>query len=442
MTRQILRTACWLLLLPQTILVAQEAEQKSLPAKQVRLPAELEGPMLAGRGDFLVVSLPSLQKLAIVDLKQEKVSGYLSLEEGSFAMTGVADGLILYYPDKQTLQRWSLAPLEVKQTANIGKLEVTGLYSGCACSGPFMVMTTSGPQFFDTSLLRPFKGLEGRVSDDWKLRQDHDFKVSTSADATTFAMSVDGTPTHISILQIQASKLIEQSYSGGRSHWLLPSPDGSLMFESHDLYNTHFFQPLPRKQLHDWIFPTIHPAFYVGVSGVTVNGVENIELCTTHDRQPLLSLTSIPGLKGPRGLEEFFYSYMYRRIFVNPALNKAVVIDGEFKSVHLVSIDIPKALKEKKEDYLLLDSLPVISAVRGKDYVYPIRTLSKSGNVTFSLGNGPKGMTIDAKGVLSWAVPADFSDPATSVVVSISDGSKQHAYHAFQIYVAPLDPAK
>ena len=81
--------------------------------------------------------------------------------------------------------------------------------------------------------------------------------------------------------------------------------------------------------------------------------------------------------------------------------------------------DLEEALNKLGVDYLFVASQPVVEASVGKPYQYQLSVKSKRGGVTYRLESGPEGMKLDAKGKLTWAVPADFEAADAPVVVEV-----------------------
>ncbi len=103
--------------------------------------------------------------------------------------------------------------------------------------------------------------------------------------------------------------------------------------------------------------------------------------------------------------------------------------------VVLHKFDADAALEKSGEDYLLVTSRPPREAKAGATFAYPIQVKSKQGGVTYKLDSGPKGMTVSAEGVVSWAVSADTPAGAHEVILTVRDKAGQEVFHTFAVMV-------
>jgi len=70
-------------------------------------------------------------------------------------------------------------------------------------------------------------------------------------------------------------------------------------------------------------------------------------------------------------------------------------------------------------ELLLGETSATVNAAKAERYEYSLDVASKKGGVTCKLENGPVGMTISPTGVISWQVPADFTDSQVNIIVRI-----------------------
>jgi len=419
-------------------------------ASEVKLPAEVNKVIRAGNGDFLLLQMDKLVKIAVFDVKQDKIAGYIPLGGNDTIVTGTADGAILLARDKKVVQRWSLNPLESKLTVALTFTEqIDGMVSGYASSGPVLVMTRDGPRFMDPTTLKPVAVEGSDNTGNWHPHPQYPLAVAASADGSTFAGWEPGlSPSGIRILQLQGGKMITK-YAHESAGALLPSADGSMLFTDGGVYSSDL-KPLDRNGNANGspssTFPTMHPAYYAGVPrdngmrprpGAGGGSAEpSLSLYSTSDRTLLVTLENLPGLAPQQNEFGMAMGSYYERVFLYPSLKKILILDPSKQSLHIEPLDIVKALNAKGIDYLFVETLPVTGAKLGGKYEYPIKVLSKAGKVTYKLESGPPGMTVDAQGMLRWTVPANFDEKETSVILTIADGSGQSMFHSFVIHVA------
>ena len=89
---------------------------------------------------------------------------------------------------------------------------------------------------------------------------------------------------------------------------------------------------------------------------------------------------------------------------------------------------------EKAEiDYLLVTSQAPATARKGDTYSYQLAVKSKKGGVGYRVESGPKGMTVDNTGKVTWPVPRDLADPGVDVILTVKDRTGQEVFHTFKI---------
>lgn len=417
---------------------AQDADQGT--ARKLNVPAEVSKVIRAGRGDVLLLQMNSLAKVAIFDIKSEKITGYVPLGGNDTLVGGTADNIILLARDKKVIQQWTLQPLEKMLTVALPLTEQTdGLVAGYASSAPVLIMTREGPRFLNPTTLKLIQTdvTEGRV--DWDPHPQYPIQAAASADGSTFAGWVPGvSPSGIRTLRLEGNKLVGK-YEHSSVGEQIPSADGSLLFTAAGVYGSNL-KPLEHDRQRSITFPTIHPAYYVGVTMTnggrfSSEGQPSVSIYSTSERTVLLTLDKLPGLGKVDPFAQGSSLSWYERIVVHPAAKKIVIVDDSRTLLHILPLDLVKALDAKGIDYLFVESLPITTASAGKSYKYPIKLLSKAGKLKFTLDSGPEKMTISREGVLSWNVPDDFDETKTSVIVTIEDDSKQSIFHSFTIYM-------
>jgi hypothetical protein len=433
------------LLLALWLAIGGIAATAAAETRTVKLPSEVDEVCLAGRGDFVLLRLPKVQKLAVFDVATEKLVGYAPLGGADTLITGTADGILLLARDKKVLQRWSLSPLEKKLTVTVPiTAEIDGLVAGYASKSPALVMTRQGPQFVDVTSLKVVQ-IEGKFQGmGWSPHPQYPILVTASADGSTFSGFVPGlSPSGIRTLRLQGNRATEK-YEHQSVGAQIPSADGSLLFTASGVYNADL-KPLDRNlERRMFTFPTVHPAYYVGYAPSDRGGDDGkgtFTLFTAQDRVPLVTLDDVSikadNLYGGRGAG----LSLAERVIVHPAKKKLLVIDDQKTAIRVSDFDVVGALNAKGIDYLFVETLPVTSAEPGQKYTYKIGVLSKAGKVKFELESGPTGMTITPDGVLTWAVPRSGADAENGVIVSIADGSGQSVFHTFTVLVAqPPEP--
>ncbi|MES2459906.1 MAG: putative Ig domain-containing protein [Armatimonadota bacterium] len=393
---------------------------------EIKLPSELDRVIRCGNGDLLLFQMNKLAKVAVFDIRTEKIIGYVPLGGNDTLVAGNADSILLLARDKKVLQRWTLRPLTEP---------VDGITAGYASTAPVLIMTRQGPRFLNPTTLKLIAADPAQGRNDWHPHPQYPIEAAASADGSTFAGWVPGlSPSGIRTLRLQGSTLMSK-YEHESVGPQYPSADGALIFTSSGVYSTDL-KPLDREQGQSLTtFPTLSPAYYIGVrtGRFGEESKPTVSVFNTGDRTILLTFDSLPGMGKIDPFNRDFLG-LANRIIAHPAAKKLVIVDEKRTSLHVLPLDIVKALNEKEIDYLFVESLPITTVSPGKPYTYAIKVLSKAGKVKYTLDSGPKGMTLSPTGVLRWNVPANFDEENTSVIVTIEDGSKQSLFHTFSLF--------
>ena len=264
--RSIIHRACCCFLL-LAALIARSVRADDAASHQIKLPAKVDDIVVAANGDILLLQMDTLSKLAVFDIKTEKILGYVSLGGNQTAVAGTANSIILVVRDKNIVQRWSLPALEKKLTLPLTLTqEVDGVAAGYASSGPFMIMTRGGPRFMDSITLKLVETNADR-NGMWNPHPQYPLKAAASADGSTYAALEPGlSPSGLRYLRFDNGQITTkyQHTSVGEE---LPSADGSLIFTSSGVYNSDL-QPLDRDDRNHAYstFPTLSPAYYLGIA--------------------------------------------------------------------------------------------------------------------------------------------------------------------------------
>jgi hypothetical protein len=438
----------WFIILLTAILIAQtdRAFAAEGESHEVKLPAKVDKIVRAGNGNVLLLEMDSLGKVAVFDTKAEKITGYVSLGGNDTLIAGNSDSILLLVRDKKILQRWSIVPLEKKLTVLCPFEDVDGFVAGYASSVPAMVMTRSGVRFINTTNLSEFKPEMSNQMSWWQPHPQYPIFVAVSADGTTFGgWQVGVSPSGFRYLRLD-NKKITVKYEHQTVGPQIPSADGSLIFTNAGIYDSDL-KPLGHdRQRVEAAFPTMNSAYYCSVSTNNRDGgasTATLSLFTTADRTLLITFDKL------EGLDEAQSNFNYQtgpsiadRVTVDPVARKMLIVDPAGSLVRIYPLDILKALNDKGIDYLFVESTPVTKAAAGSDYEYPVKVMSKAGNVKFSLDSCPEGMTITAEGMIHWKVPSAIAEPHQSVILSIQDGSDQSIFHTFSIDVTSTTQQK
>jgi hypothetical protein len=121
-----------------------------------------------------------------------------------------------------------------------------------------------------------------------------------------------------------------------------------------------------------------------------------------------------------------------RRIVFAPAAGHIVFLPHSNDRLIHRKFDLKAVLDGTEKDYLLAVTTPPLRTKSGAKWVYQIGTLEKHGPVEFKLEKGPEGMSLSARGELTWKIPSGIHGTA-EVAVVITDSKSNSIRHAFTI---------
>ena len=430
------------------------------PPREVRLPGKVGDIIVAGRGRVLLLQMDKLMKLAVFDLKAEKITGYISMGSGETLVAATSDEVILVAPDKKVIQRWTLDPPTKRLTvmATFDK-PMVGVAAGWDGPGPALVLTEGGPQFIETKTLTSKPDGPSRYAmRSWSYDVGYATGLDASADGSVFTMwQPTISPSGIRRLELSSGHAATayEHVSAGRLH---PSSDGAYIFTGAGIYDAELKKVDPDRFENVCCLPTLHPAYFVGVAMPdfkTANEAPakepTVNLYATSERTLLTDLPQLGDLDlRPTDRMDARSSRSWgtnlqglsNRLFVSPQLKKIALLSGSRDKLRLVDFDVIDALNAKGIDYLFVESTALTTATAGQTYAYPIKAVSKAGGVKVTLDTGPDGMTVTPAGVLTWKVPEGFAGERAGVIATVEDASGQTRFHSFTISVHPTtEPA-
>jgi hypothetical protein len=197
----------------------------------IKLPAVAERMEVGGSGRYLILYLKSLRKLAVLDICEAKIAGYIPADDDRVAYSAGDEKLVISLGEKNVITRWSLATLQRELTVPSPSPN-SDLALGCASGGPVLTVSEddvqpdgSNVQFLDLSSFRPLP-LEAGMRE-FPIHAEIRVGPRVSADGRTFcipaafglvAVTFDGQKLHVRQSEHQGDRLG------------IPSPDGQVIY--------------------------------------------------------------------------------------------------------------------------------------------------------------------------------------------------------------------
>jgi hypothetical protein len=229
--------------------------------------------------------------------------------------------------------------------------------------------------------------------------------------------------------------------------FVMPGPDDRHVYAGGHGVVSERVTPLPNVVFsmgpgsgyaHHLYLPAAHGPFYLHAMtlGDLTGGGDNtpvgaIRLFVLGDKKPIAVYEkTVVARYGWEGLRGFGVEHSVHLI---PKAKLLVVVPPSRDELHLYPADPDAALDKSGRDYLLVTSSPPATFRRGQTFRYEVEARAKKGPVTFKLESAPKEMTVDAKGVITWAVPADFAEKRVDVILAARDAGGQEVFQTFTL---------
>jgi hypothetical protein len=419
------------------------------PDKEVKqLPDTVGDVVVGGGGRFLIFHLPKARKLAVFDANEKKVTKYLPVAEDSVKIAACQDKLLVILPTANVIQRYSLETFEREVAVQSPTSNTVGLaLLGSASRGPLVLfgegkgVGQTEVLFLDPYTLKAIPDLKlGRAP--WGVRGSS-WRISGDGQVMTSYTPGSSPQGHTAYVR-SGNEYKPNGLAGDAAGTMAPGPEGRFVYTARGMY-TREGKPVGKMGAYGdgsrFCLPAAEgETFYLCIDvpgfphGDRSGKTGNLFLHVAGEDRPLaaLSQVEVPAGLNTWGREPFGTD---KRFFLIPSAKLLVVLPATQDRLVVYRVDIDELLSKADHDYLVVLSRPPATARRGEAYSYQMNVKSKKGGVKYKLDSGPKGMEVSATGLLKWPVPADFAEPQTDVVVSITDAGEQELFHTFALNV-------
>jgi serine protease Do len=418
--------------------------------REINLPAPISDIAAAQDGRSLLLYMKESRKLAVFDVIDLKIRGYISLEEDNALIAGGSRYILVVCPSAGLIQRYSIETLQKERTASNSFGDITTLTMGMSSPSLAMMISAGDSPFnsrimaFDAERMTVVSTADSQIS----TRLDNARPiVRVSADGRTFGLCRRGiSPTGFTILTYRDNDFSE-FYEHVSFGALVPNADGSQIFTSQAGVYTNKCVAVVKSQ-GNWsegvtFLPSYHPMYFLSVpynaihSGREKKGSKPIGIYLAGASQALLQMSDEfkemhtgslePGIRSnedPITLDKRYHFY--------PQLDVLITIPPTNDKIVARPLNVRQILDEKGIDYLYVTSIPPLGKV-SSPYRFKLEAASKSGAVKFALQSGPAGLTVADDGTVAWNAPAKPVEE--TVIVSLKDSSSQEAFHTFRIVI-------
>jgi hypothetical protein len=411
---------------------ASVAGIKPAPLKEdrttVNLPSPVQQVCVGGGGRFLILHLPGQRKLAVFDCNEARIVKYLPVAEDTIHFAAGLEKLFVASPDHNVLQRWDLKTFERDVTVS-APVPITGLAMGSATKEPLIVQSDrEGLVFLDPRTFRRSDYRIGQGGGNWM----------GGGGGSQLRVSANGQVITGSGVLVRVGRTYRAVGAPGDT---LPTPDGRVLYGRQQLYTAEGKpegKPLGKAfsghGQRFWFIPAVqgpYAVFYNQVSGSGATAKVQLGVYLAGETRQLVTLPEVEGILGLVDWQSGVSQPIEQHLFLIPDAKLLVFIPASKEKLVLYRADIEQLLDKADIDYLYVKSLPPANFKPGSDFTYQIATRSRKGGVKYKLESGPGRMSLSPEGLLTWKVPADFTDKEINVIITVSDRTGQEIFHTF-----------
>lgn len=402
-----------------------------------KLPAPVSDAVAAGGGRYLLLQMPKLKRVAIFDVSAAKITGYIPLGGDNARIAAGMDKVVIVLPNEGLIQRWDLATQKRElMVASPVKGKFSNVVMGSASAGPVVISAIANhigdPHMLD---LKTLKAAGYKIDPRHLLSGGPDEPLRASADGRVLTM-------YRPSISPQGLRVLVLTGREGKGHYdhdsfghLLPDDEGRFIYTARGVF-TSMAKPVGKTGREGlYCLPAVRGPYYIGMR-INAGGAGQhlAQLFIGGDSQPLFTLRDIDW---PEGMNEWDREAFPsdRRIWFIPEAKALITIPTGQEKLVLHKLDVDAALEKSEIDYLFVASRPPLAVRKGGALSYAMQVKSKKGGVKFSVSSGPDGLSVDARGVVSWRVPADYKEKTANVIISVTDRAEQEAFHSFTLNV-------
>ncbi len=412
----------------------------------VRLPGKFSEVDVAGGGRYLVFNLSEMKKIAVLDVVERKVAGFIDTDEPAQCAAG-EEKIYVVLPTQRVIQRWNLTTLEREKVALLQlDSDVSEVAMGHASFGPILVggrHRSASFQLLDPDRLAPLEVNFTKKSPHDRFSVGADSRVRASANGEVFtSWGTDGSPAGVMSMSLNGDQPGIRYLHDTFGH-IAPSADGSRLFTCQGTYTPDLTLIGENAEMFATSFPVpaVQGRYYLKVERIdnADDGDKQpaVSICVPDEDQPLAVLT---GVKIRAGRYADFFARdtipLDQRIYFIPDHDVLVTLPESDDSVVFRKTSIDRTLEESGIDFLFFTSSPPLTAQVGAVYEYQISAKSNHTDLEFEFGSAPEGMDVTENGRVTWT-PQSGDAGSHAIVVSISNAAGSEATQSFQLDVAP-----
>jgi hypothetical protein len=404
---------------------------KSAPQDEIiNLPGMVLNTIPANNGKYLIISYSDIRQISILDVEKKTIIKSFMLPADKVMIAASKSKMVLYIPDLNLMQRYSLVTFEKEKTVLIpAENRMNKIAMGDASDGP--IYTYGLPQQFVIMDLDTLTKSDIKVKGYFPGTQD--FNPSEDGKSIAF-WTLNSYPIKVGkgVMNGDTFELTAAPNGGGCQ---LPNYDGTRIYTTSGI----FYKDL-KPVMYDYMNGPICIPVYGGNYFISMTK-DNIFINSERDNLVMITMPD-DLIKMIYVKDKKFYvdqeprmKILYKSLHFIPTLNKLVIIPDESNKLVIRQLDLYNELIKSGSDYLLVDSNPPQTVKNSGKYSYQMKIRSRLGGLLYKLISAPQGMTVSSTGLVEWQVPVGYKNKQESVIIDFSDAINQHNFHVFTITI-------
>ncbi len=405
---------------------------------EIELPFPFDKVVSGGNGRFLIFHIPSNKSLAVLDISRGEIIKELPLSSDQVLFAAGRKKLMVVLPGERLIQRWDLQTLTRERIATVPSAKTPlNIYLGSDSEGPLWIWTGGSLEAFSIARMQmqPIKGdvLGGEPQ--------YGFTVLFSADGSTATSWENGlsSPPYglMRLIGSKATRMNSPFGEGYNGRWMWPNADGSLILG----HGARVFDAKFKQIAADWLkggnlLPTIDRRYFLLVKPEG-KGNSNVSICTSNDRRIVYTLTEIEDVTPEESHLNWGRIKSEPRVYFIPSASVLATLPAGDDRVVLRRLNLAEKAKAQERSDIYVDSSAPAEARRGQVFRYQIAAHGNGqGKLAYHLESGPRGMSVNANGLVVWSIPSRYKEEQVSAVVSIRDDAGNEALHTISFYLA------
>ncbi len=401
-----------------------------------KTPDPITDALVTYGGKYLLLRMQAFPGLTVYDTDKREIVNTLRLASDNFLFASGGNIVLVYYPENNLLQTWSLDTFEKLKTKPNPKGNIIS-YMTMGHSNPDQALVRyadgtdalarASVYLLDTATLQeiPLTGDENAPGRNVSYRDFIHQRTDGSMQIVS-EWATSHSPTGLGVFVLTGNSWTFK-YEHTSVGYIAVGDDGLLYAQNGDIYNSQLTR----------IGSLSGTKLIPGIGGTLFLGIAQDGLMQVYTSGSISPLGPVGRFPGAEKIEDGWAKTPYvfdRHVIFDPVRGHIILIPPENDRVVQREFNLEQMLSASGVDYLVVTSRPDVNVASGETWRYQIETLSNADGITFTLEFGPEGMEVSDDGTLVWDVPDDYSG-TEKVVLLVENENGEVIYHNFELYV-------